>query len=107
MMSWQRGVFVCACMCVCVCTYAYRGGRRGEGGGGESVKTLTALSIPEADSSVYHARAAAHLGTIWLMFAYFLFRPPGRGVGPRGVTVCAEGCITGSLGCQKVMSILS
>lgn len=101
MMSWQHGVFVCACMCVC--TYAW-GGR---GAGGTERRTLTSLSTPEADSSVYHASAAAHLGTISLMFAYFLFRPPGRGVGPRGVTVCAKRCITGSLGCQKVMSILS
>lgn len=95
----------CFCLCLHVCLHICVG--RSGGAGGTERRTLTSLSTPEADSSVYHASAAAHLGTISLMFAYFLFRPPGRGVGPRGVTVCAKRCITGSLSCQKVMSILS
>lgn len=98
----------CFCLCSHVCLHICVGrGSEGGGEGGTERRTLTSLSTPEADSSVYHASAAAHLGTISLMFAYFLFRPPGRGVGPRGVTVCAKRFITGSLGCQKVMSTLS
>lgn len=79
--------------------------RTGNKGGGN--RTSTSLSTPEADSCVYHASAAAHLGSVSLMFANFLFRPLVCGVGPRGVTVCAKRCITGSLGCHKVMSMVS
>lgn len=102
--QWCHGGMVFLFVLACVSAHM-RGAEWG--GGGTERRTLTSLSTPEADSSIYHASAAAHLGTISLMFAYFLFRPPGRGVGPRGVTVCAKRCITGSLGCQKVMSILS
>lgn len=104
--QWCHGSVVFLFVLACVSAHM-RWGEWGVREAGTERRTLTSLSTPEADSSVYHASAAAHLGTISLMFAYFLFHPLGRGVGPRGVTVCAERCITGSLACQKVMSILS
>lgn len=94
----------CFCLCLHVCLHIC-GGKIKELG--RERRTSTLLSPLEADSSVYHASTAAHLGSISLMFANFLFRWPACGAGPRGVTVCAIRCITGSLGCQKVMSIMS
>lgn len=103
--QWCHGSMVFLFVLACVSAHTVCVGEIKEAG--TERRTSTSLSTPEADSCVYHASAAAHLGTISLVFANFLFRPLVCGAGPRGVTVCAERCITGSLACHKVMSVMS
>lgn len=103
--QWCHGSTVFFSVLACVSAHTACVGEIKEAG--TERRTSTSLSTPEADSCVYHSSAAAHLGTISLMFANFLFRPLVCGAGPRGVTVCAQRCITGSLGCQRVMSVMS